>query len=138
MYKIKTSLDINGGGWGLQFEHGVAFTDREDLARRLKSLGYEVEEVKEAVTPMIKEPEAPAAEPAVSAVPEAAAEETSSAKSEGDLLEIGPTIEPPAAPEAPVPEATGTDSGKLLCPICGKECGSQAVLTRHKNKEHSS
>lgn len=134
MYKIKTSLDINGGGWGLKFEHGVAFTDREDLARRLKSLGYEVEEIKENIAPVDAEPEAPATEPAL---PEDAPSE---APIDGaDTERTVESTELPAA-EAPVPEApaetAAADSGKLVCPICGKECGSQAVLTRHKNKEH--
>jgi hypothetical protein len=53
---------------------------------------------------------------------------------EGHPAESTDAVAPPA-PEAP-PETASTDSSKLVCPICGKECGSQAVLTRHKNKEH--
>lgn len=45
VYKVKASMPVNGPGWGLDFKQGVAFTEREDLARRLRSLGYEVEEV---------------------------------------------------------------------------------------------
>lgn len=45
MYKVKANLPVNGLGWGLDFKQGVAFTEREDLARRLRSLGYVVEEV---------------------------------------------------------------------------------------------
>lgn len=118
MYKIKTNLDVNGIGWGLDFKHGVAFTDREDLARRLKSLGYEVED-------MTQKPVK------VSAPAQAAAIEPSTASNEAS----------DTAPEesAPAQAAAATAEGgaeKLKCPICGKECGSQAVLTRHTNKEH--
>lgn len=45
MYRVKTNLNVNGEGWGLKFKNGVAYTERDDLARRLKSLGYEVEAV---------------------------------------------------------------------------------------------
>lgn len=44
-YKVKASMPVNGPGWGLDFKQGIAFTERDDLARRLRSLGYEVEEV---------------------------------------------------------------------------------------------
>ena len=114
MFKIKTSLDINGVGWGLRFEHGVAFTEREDLARRLKSLGYEVVDLGKA----------PAKQPAATTLaPEASQEQPTSDSN---------------APEAPADNSiTDAAPEKLKCPICGKECGSQAVLTRHTNKEHS-
>lgn len=107
MYRIKSNLDVNGRNWGIDFVHGEAFTEREDLARRLKSLGYLVEEV----------PQTPAKAPEVPTV----------------VPEI-PAVETPPAPE--VPEAPPTEAGKLTCPICGKACGSQAVLTRHMNKDH--
>jgi len=45
MYRIKTDRDVSGHSWGLDFTHGEATTEREDLARRLRSLGYRVEEI---------------------------------------------------------------------------------------------
>lgn len=103
MFKVKTTMDINGIGWGLKFEHGVAYTEREDLARRLRALGYEVEDMAKAK----------AKQPATT-----------------------PTT--PEAPPEQLPDDANTSAAqeKLKCLICGKECGSQAVLTRHMNKEH--
>ena len=46
VYRIKSNLDVNGTHWGLEFHHGEATTERDDLARRLRSLGYRVEELK--------------------------------------------------------------------------------------------
>lgn len=45
MYRVKSNLEVNGTHWGLVFLHGEAFTERGDLARRLRALGYQVEEV---------------------------------------------------------------------------------------------
>lgn len=45
MYRVKSNLEVNGTHWGLVFLHGEAFTERHDLARRLRSLGYQVEEL---------------------------------------------------------------------------------------------
>lgn len=50
MYHIKSNLDVNGIHWGLEFRHGEATTEREDLARRLRSLGYQVEDLDEPAT----------------------------------------------------------------------------------------
>jgi len=105
MYKIKTNLDVNGRGWGLDFEHGVAYTERDDLARRLKSLGYEVEKQEQKA-------ELPA------------------------VIETVNT-NPPESTDAETTDPVKNDVGKFICSICGKECGSQAVLTRHMNKEHA-
>lgn len=135
MYKVKTAMDINGVGWGLDFNHGVAFTDREDLARRLKSLGYEVEDMTKA----------PAKQSATASAVETA---EAQATTLGDAAAPDPTPETKTLGEgdttpsaAPASQSAGQDANppgaeKLKCPICGKECGSQAVLTRHKNKEH--
>ncbi len=49
-------MPVNGPGWGLDFKDGVAFTEREDLARRLRSLGYKVEDLSTTNT----QPEVPA------------------------------------------------------------------------------
>lgn len=43
MFRIKSNLDVNGTHWGLEFHHGEATTERDDLARRLRALGYQVE-----------------------------------------------------------------------------------------------
>lgn len=96
LYRVKSNLDINGRFWGLDFEHGEAVTNRDDLARRLKSLGYTVEVATSAMAEATQTP----------------------------------------ADEAIQPEAQATDDGKPVCPVCGKICGSKAVLTRHMNKEH--
>ena len=45
MFRIKSNLDVNGTHWGLEFRHGEATTERDDLACRLRSLGYQVEEL---------------------------------------------------------------------------------------------
>jgi len=45
MFRVKSNLEVNGTHWGLVFLHGEAFTERGDLARRLRSLGYQVEEL---------------------------------------------------------------------------------------------
>jgi hypothetical protein len=45
MFRVKSNLEVNGTHWGLVFLHGEAFTERVDLARRLRSLGYQVEEL---------------------------------------------------------------------------------------------
>jgi len=45
MFRIKSNLDVNGTHWGLEFRHGEATTERDDLARRLRTLGYQVEEL---------------------------------------------------------------------------------------------
>lgn len=45
MFRIKSNLDVNGTHWGLEFRHGEATTERDDLARRLRALGYQVEEL---------------------------------------------------------------------------------------------
>ncbi|HWQ98921.1 MAG TPA: hypothetical protein VN538_12635 [Clostridia bacterium] len=134
MYKVKTVIDVNGIGWGLDFKHGVAFTDREDLARRLKSLGYEVEDmtqkpVKPSTSARASEaPDAPPEAPTVPTVPIESG--TASNEAPGDSDKEGASAS--GAPGANAAAATE----KLKCPICGKECGSQAVLTRHTNKEH--
>ena len=78
MFRIKSNLDVNGRFWGLDFEHGEAFTERDDLARRLKSLGYAVEETVSAVANAVSGEQAPTAkEPAATtdAPAEAAREE---------------------------------------------------------------
>ena len=122
MYRIKSNLDFTGKGWGLAFEHGEAFTERDDLAQRLRSLGYEVTPVApvEQSTP----PAAPEPAPAPESEPEATVTTPVEQSSES-----GPGKDEPA--QEPEPEG-----GKIACPICGKLCGSQAVLTRHTNKEH--
>lgn len=121
MFRIKSNLDVNGRFWGLDFEHGEAFTERDDLARRLKSLGYAVEETVSAVANAVSVEEAATAkEPAATAdVPTETVQET-----------------PAPEGETPEPAVETTADGKLVCPVCGKLCGSKAVLTRHMNKEH--
>jgi len=121
MFRIKSNLDVNGRFWGLDFEHGEAFTERDDLARRLKSLGYAVEETVSAVANAVSGEQAPTAkEPAATTdAPAEAARE-----------------EPAEKGETPAPAVETTADGKLVCPVCGKLCGSKAVLTRHMNKEH--
>lgn len=115
MYKVSTNLDVNGRGWGLDFKHGVAYTERDDLARRLKSLGYTVEEEVPA------KPETPEAPVEVS--------------DKGDQPDATITAErTETATEQP--EVQTTDDGKLACPVCGKLCGNKAALTKHMNKEH--
>ena len=121
MYRIKSNLDVNGRFWGLDFKHGEAFTERDDLARRLKSLGYAVEETVSTVANTVSVEEAPTAkEPA--ATMDAPAETTQEA--------------PAQKGETPESAVETTADGKLVCPVCGKLCGSKAVLTRHMNKEH--
>jgi len=69
-YSVKSNRDVTGNFWGLDFKHGEASTERDDLARRLRSLGYQVEEVKassteataDAPAEAAQEPEAEAAE----------------------------------------------------------------------------
>lgn len=43
-FTIKAPVTFTGTGWGLAFVEGVAHTDDESLARKLKQKGYTVTE----------------------------------------------------------------------------------------------
>lgn len=43
-FTIKAPVTFTGAGWGLAFVEGVAHTDNEYLARKLKDKGYTVTE----------------------------------------------------------------------------------------------
>lgn len=43
-FTIKAPVTFTGSGWGLAFVEGVAQTDDEYLARKLRGKGYEVTE----------------------------------------------------------------------------------------------
>lgn len=135
LYRVKSNLDINGRFWGLDFEHGEAVTNRDDLARRLKSLGYEVVEVAEQGNKGLRIEGESGKEMVVSPstlkveMPEAAV-------TVDETAQTAKTSESTSAETTAQPEVQTTADGKPVCPVCGKVCGSKAVLTRHMNKEH--
>ena len=65
-YQIKSNLPVSGSHWGLIFRDGVAVTEDQRLAGRLKERGYEVLELVTDAVPM----EVAAQGEAVNAAPE--------------------------------------------------------------------
>lgn len=41
-YIVKSNFPVSGRHWGLDFQNGIAVTERDDLAAKLKRRGYDV------------------------------------------------------------------------------------------------